>query len=104
MTTEQKHSTYLSEAESRLRQLPPEKLRVAVAILAYLQKTQESEATEKLLLNIPDFAEFFREIEENEDKLENTASNQIASDEEVWQAYLVVEKKWEEVFRRLADS
>ncbi|MBX9254400.1 hypothetical protein H1Q63_10670 [Desmonostoc muscorum CCALA 125] len=104
MTTEQKHSTYLSEAESRLRQLPPEKLRVAVAILAYLQKTQESEATEKLLLNIPDFTEFFREIEENEDKLENTASNEIASDEEVWQAYLVVEKKWEEVFRRLADS
>ncbi|MFN6540186.1 MAG: hypothetical protein RM021_028095 [Nostoc sp. EkiNYC01] len=104
MTTEQKHSTYLSEAESRLRQLPPEKLRVAVAILAYLQKTQESEATEKLLLNIPDFAQYFREIEQNEDKLENTASNQIASDEEVWQAYLVVEKKWEEVFRRLADS
>ncbi|MCF2147431.1 hypothetical protein IQ276_013590 [Desmonostoc muscorum LEGE 12446] len=104
MTTEQKHSTYLSEAESRLRQLPPEKLRVAVAILAYLQKTQENEATEKLLLNIPDFAEYFREIEQNEHKLENTASNQIASDEEVWQAYLVVEKKWEEVFRRLADS
>ncbi len=41
MTTEQKHSTYLSEAESRLRQLPPEKLRVAAAIIAYLHKTQE---------------------------------------------------------------
>ena len=104
MATEQKHSTYLSEAESRLRQLPPEKLRVAVAIIAYLQKTEESEATEKLLLNIPDFAESWREIAQNEDELENTASNQIASDEEVWQAYLLVEKKWEEVFRRLADS
>ncbi|MEH2057086.1 MAG: hypothetical protein V7K97_13170 [Nostoc sp.] len=104
MATEQKHSTYLSEAESRLRQLSPEKLPVAVAIIAYLQKTESSEATEKLLLNIPDFAEYFREIEQNEDELQNTPSNQIASDEEVWQAYLAVEKKWEEVFRHLADS
>ncbi len=104
MATEQKHSTYLSEAESRLRQLPLEKLRVAVAIITYLQQTEESEATEKLLLNIPDFAKSFREMEQSEDQLENTTSNQIASDEEVWQAYLVVEKKWEEVFRRLADS
>jgi hypothetical protein len=104
MATEQKHSTYLSEAESRLRQLSLEKLRVAVAIIAYLQKTEESEATEKLLLNIPDFAASLGEMEQSEDKLENTASNQIASDEEVWQAYLAVEKKWEEVFRRLADS
>ncbi|PHM10418.1 hypothetical protein [Nostoc sp. 'Peltigera malacea cyanobiont' DB3992] len=104
MATEQKHSNYLSEAESRLRQLSLEKLRVAVAIIAYLQKIEESEATEKILLNIPDFAEYFREIEQNEDKLENTASNQIASDEEAWQAYLAVEKKWEEVFIQLADS
>jgi|GEM_PF-2563986 transcription antitermination factor NusA-like protein len=104
MATEEKHSTYLSEAESRLRQLPPEKLRVAVAIIAYLQKTEETEATEKLLLNIPNFAESFREIEQNENKLENTASNQIASDEEVWQAYLASKQKWQEVYRRLADS
>ncbi|BBD65105.1 hypothetical protein NIES4072_12300 [Nostoc commune NIES-4072] len=104
MATEQKHSTYLSEAESRLRQLSIEKLRLAVAFLTYLQETEEKEVTEKVLLNIPDFAQFFREIEQNEDKLENTASNQIASDEEVWQAYLAVEKKWEEVFRRLANS
>ena len=104
MATEQKHSTYLSEAESRLRQLSLEKLRVAVAIIAYLQKTEESEATEKLLLNIPGFAESLGEMEQSEDKLENTALNQIASDEEVWEAYLAVEKKWEEVFRRLADS
>jgi len=86
-----------------LRQLPAEKLRVAVAMIAYLQKTEESEATEKLLLNIPDFAEYFREIEQNEDELQNTPSK-IASDEEVLQAYLAVEKKWEEVFRHLADS
>ncbi|MHC0064561.1 hypothetical protein ACWATR_16940 [Nostoc sp. UIC 10890] len=98
MATEQKHSNYLSEAESHLRQLSPEKLRIVVAIIAYLQKTEESEATEKLL-NIPDFAEYFREFEQNDDKLEN-----IASDEEVLHAYLEVEKKWEEVFRRLADS
>ncbi|WP_445630683.1 hypothetical protein [Nostoc sp. DSM 114167] len=104
MATEQKHSTYLSEAESRLRQLSIEKLRLAVAFLAYLQETEENEVTEKVLLNIPDFAQSFREIEQNEDKLENTASNQIASDEEVWQAYLAVEKKWEEVFLQLADS
>ncbi|MGV0105889.1 DUF2281 domain-containing protein [Nostoc sp. DSM 114160] len=104
MATEQKHSTYLSEAESRLRQLSIEKLRLAVAFLAYLQETEENEVTEKVLLNIPDFAQSFREIEQNEDKLENTASNRVASDEEVWQAYLAVEKKWEEVFLQLADS
>ncbi|MEH2074975.1 MAG: hypothetical protein V7K57_11375 [Nostoc sp.] len=104
MATEQKHSTYLSKAESRLRQLPPEKLRVAIAMIAYLQKTEESEATEKLLLNIPNFAEFFREIEQDEDKLESTASIQIASDEEVWQAYLASKQKWQEVYCRLADS
>jgi hypothetical protein len=104
MATEQNHSTYLSEAGSRLRQLSIEKLRLAVAFLAYLQETEENEVTEKVLLNIPDFAQSFREIEQNEGKLENTASNQIASDEDVWQAYLAVEKKWEEVFRRLADS
>ena len=104
MATDQKHSNYLSEAESRLRQLSPEKLRVAVAIIAYLQKIQETEATEKILLNIPDFAEYFREIEQSEDKLENTPSNQIASDEEVWQAYLASKQKWQEVYRRLADS
>jgi hypothetical protein len=104
MAAEQKHSNYLSEAESCLRQLTPEKLRLAVAIIAYLQKTEESEATKNLLLNIPDLAESYREIEQNEDKLETTTSNSIASDQEVWQAYLLVEKKWEEVFRRLADS
>ncbi|MDZ7950130.1 hypothetical protein [Nostoc sp. DedQUE09] len=104
MATEQKHSNYLSEAESRLRQLSLEKLRVAVAIIAYLQKIEQNEAIDKILLNIPDFAKYLREIEQNEDKLENTASNQIASDEEVWQAYLAVEKKWEEVFLQLADS
>ncbi|AVH70274.1 hypothetical protein [Nostoc sp. 'Lobaria pulmonaria (5183) cyanobiont'] len=104
MATEQKHSNYLSEAESRLRKLSREKLRVAVAIIAYLQKIEENEASEKILLNIPDFAKYLREIAQNEDKLENTASNHIASDEEVWQAYLAVEKEWEEVFLKLADS
>lgn len=104
MLSEQKHSIYLSEAENRLRQLSLEKLRVAVAILAYLQETEKSEVTEKLFLNIPGFSEYLPETEKSEDKLENTTSSQIASDEEVWQAYLAVEQKWEEVFRRLADS
>ncbi|MCW5315818.1 hypothetical protein GTQ43_18975 [Nostoc sp. KVJ3] len=104
MATEQKHSIYLSEAESRLRQLSIEKLRLAVAFLAYLQKTEEKEVTEKVLLNIPDFAQSFRDIEQKEDKLENTPSNQIASDEEVWHAYLASKQKWQEVYRRLADS
>ncbi|MFN6462043.1 MAG: hypothetical protein RMZ41_009370 [Nostoc sp. DedVER02] len=104
MATEQKHSIYLSEAESHLRQLSIEKLRLAVVFLAYLQETEEKEVTEKVLSNIPDFAQSFREIEQNEDKLENTASSQIASDEEVWQAYLASKQKWQEVYRRLADS
>ncbi|WP_196511347.1 hypothetical protein [Nostoc sp. NZL] len=104
MAIEQKHSIYLSEAESRLRQLSIEKLRLAVAFLAYLQETEEKQVTEKVLLNIPDFAQSFREIDQKEDKLENTSSNQIASDEEVWQAYLASKQKWQEVYRRLADS
>ncbi|MEH2286697.1 hypothetical protein [Nostoc sp.] len=104
MATEQKHSNYLLEAESHLRQLSIEKLRLAVAFLAYLQETEENEVTEKVLLNIHDFAQSFREIGQNEDKLENTASNRIASDEEVWQAYLASKQKWQEVYRRLADS
>jgi hypothetical protein len=39
----------LSEAEERLRNLSPERLRVASDFLAYLQEREESEATEELL-------------------------------------------------------
>lgn len=103
MVAEQKHSSYLSEAESRLRQLSPERLRVAVAFLTYLQETAENEVTEKLL-SIPAFAASFRATENSKEQLGDVTSNQIAEDDEVWQAYLASEKKWEEVYRRLADS
>ncbi|MBW4559609.1 MAG: hypothetical protein KME32_00375 [Mojavia pulchra JT2-VF2] len=103
MLGEQKHNNYLSEAESRLRQLSPERLRVAVAFLAYLQETTENHVKEELM-SIPGFAASFHNTEKSQDKLEETASNQFAEDAEVWQAYLASEKKWEEVYRRLADS
>ena len=103
MVAEQKHSSYLSQAESRLRQLSPERLRVAVAFLTYLQETAENKVTEELL-TIPGFAASFYDTENNKEQLGNTTSNQIAEDDEVWRAYLASEKKWEEVYRRLADS
>ncbi|OUL37560.1 hypothetical protein BV372_00930 [Nostoc sp. T09] len=103
MTTEQKHSSYLLEAENRLRQLSPERLRVAVAFLAYLQATAENQVSEELL-SIPGFAASFRETENSKEKLGDTTLNVTAEDDEVWQAYLASEKKWQEVYRRLADS
>ncbi|MBD2210828.1 hypothetical protein H6G27_13185 [Nostoc linckia FACHB-104] len=103
MAAEQKQSIYLSEAESRLRQLSPDRLRVAVAFLAYLQETAETKVTEELL-SIPGFAASFLETENSKEQLGDTTSNQIAEDDEVWQAYLASEKKWEEVYRRLANS
>ena len=48
----------LAEAESRLRSLPPERLRVANDFLAYLQERDENEATAELL-SIPGLEEAF---------------------------------------------
>ena len=39
----------LAEAQDRLRNLTPERLRVANDFLAYLQEREENEATEELL-------------------------------------------------------
>jgi len=50
----------LHQAEKRLRQLSPERLRVASDFLAYLQEREENEATEELL-KIPGFEEELRE-------------------------------------------
>ena len=47
-----------SEASKRLRNLSPERLRVANDFLAYLQEREESEATRELL-RIPGFEEAF---------------------------------------------
>ncbi|MFB2893657.1 hypothetical protein ACE1CI_12165 [Aerosakkonemataceae cyanobacterium BLCC-F50] len=66
METEQQDITLLKEAERRLHQLSPDRLRVAVDFLAYLQEREENEATEELL-SIPGFTEAFREaVEEAE--------------------------------------
>ena len=46
----------LIEAQDRLRNLTPERLRVANDFLAYLQEREENEATEELLA-IPGFEE-----------------------------------------------
>jgi len=51
------------EAECRLRVLSPERLKVAVDFLAYLEERESSEATEELLL-IPGFEEAFRKAVE----------------------------------------
>ena len=51
-------TTLRSEASKRLRNLSPERLRVANNFLAYLQEREESEATRELL-GIPGFEESF---------------------------------------------
>ncbi|MCL1474390.1 hypothetical protein [Argonema antarcticum] len=63
METEQKDITLLEEAERRLHQLSPERLRVAVDFLAYLQEREENEATEELL-SIPGFEDELREAQQ----------------------------------------
>lgn len=103
MAAEQKHSHYILEAESRLRQLSPEKLQLALAFLAYLQETAENEIQEKLV-NIPGFAASLSETNNSKEKVGDTQSNLIAEDAEVWQAYLASKQKWQEVYHRLADS
>jgi hypothetical protein len=50
----------LQDAESRLRRLSPERLRVVSDFLAYLEEREENEATAELL-NIPGFESAFRE-------------------------------------------
>lgn len=52
-------TSLLTEASKRLRNLSPERLRVANDFLAYLQEREESEATQELL-NIAGFEEAFR--------------------------------------------
>ena len=56
----------LAEAESRLRSLSPERLRVANDFLAYLQEREESEATAELL-SIPGLEEAFQRAVEQAD-------------------------------------
>ncbi|MCU0548394.1 MAG: hypothetical protein MUC48_03515 [Leptolyngbya sp. Prado105] len=54
----------LHQAEKRLKQLSPERLRVASDFLAYLQEREENEATEELL-TIPGIeAEFLEALQE----------------------------------------
>ena len=131
MAVEQKQSTLLEEAQSRLSQLSPEQLQVAVAILAYLQETEENKATQELS-SIPGLAASFREavqkkeiqplnaqeqatvksnnnkVEERIQDLQDTMTekgvNLTAEDLEGLRSYLVTKPQWEEVYRRLANS
>lgn len=119
MAVEQKQSTLLEEAQSRLSQLSPEQLQVAVAILAYLQETEENKATQELS-SIPGLAASFRaqeqatmksnnnkveeRIQDLQDKMTDKGVNLTAEDLEGLRSYLVTKPQWEEVYRRLANS
>ena len=61
-----KTTSILAEAERCLRNLSPERLRVANDFLASLQEREESEATAELL-SIPGFGEAFRHAVEQAD-------------------------------------
>ena len=66
MEPRQENIALIEEAERRLHQLSPERLRVAVDFLAYLQEREENEATEELL-SIPGFEDDFREAVQQAD-------------------------------------
>ena len=66
MDLRQEDIALLKEAERRLRQLSPERLRVAGDFLAYLQEREENEATEELL-SLPGFEEAFHEAVQQAD-------------------------------------
>ncbi|MFN6566512.1 hypothetical protein [Dendronalium sp. ChiSLP03b] len=55
-------------------------------------------------MSIPGLAASLSETNNSKDKVGDTASNLIAEDAEVWQAYLASKQKWQEVYRRFADS
>ncbi len=58
-------TSLLTEASKRLRNLSPERLRVANDFLAYLQEREESEATQELL-NIAGLEAFRRALTQAE--------------------------------------
>ena len=64
MESAQETINLLQEAEKRLRQLSPERLRVASDFLAYLEDREVNEATQELL-NIPGLeAAFIEAVQE----------------------------------------
>jgi hypothetical protein len=67
------------EAEGRLRALSPERLRVAVDFLTYLEERESSEATEELL-HISGFEEASREATEQAAKGEIVRFEDICRD------------------------
>jgi hypothetical protein len=72
-------SATLTEAERRLRNLSPERLRVANDFLAYLQEREENEATAELL-SIPGFEAAFRRTVQQVEKGEVVRFEDIRRD------------------------
>lgn len=101
MEVELKQNNLLEVAYKHLNKLSLEKLELAVALLSHLQAADEDEITK--LLNIPGFV-VAQQNTETQQQPENTNSTHIADSESMWEAYLEIEKQWEEVFYRLADS
>lgn len=69
----------LVEAEDRLRNLTPERLRVANDFLAYLQEREENEATEELLA-IPGFEQALQHAIAQADSGDTTRFEDIRRD------------------------
>ncbi|MBW4599132.1 MAG: hypothetical protein KME29_05805 [Calothrix sp. FI2-JRJ7] len=101
MEVELKQNNLLEVAYKHLNELSLEKLELAVALLSHLQAADADEITK--LLNIPGFV-VARQNTETQQQPENTNSAHIADSEQVWEAYLASKHKWQEVYRRLADS
>ena len=58
--TNKDRESLLELAQSHLRQISLDRLRVAIDFLAYLEEREENEATQELL-DLPEFEQMFRE-------------------------------------------
>ena len=79
MESTQETVDLLKEAEKRLRQLSPERLRVASDFLAYLEDREINEATQELL-NIPGLEAAFLEAVREADAGEVVSFESIRRD------------------------
>lgn len=79
MESTQETVDLLQEAEKRLRQLSPERLRVASDFLAYLEDREINEATQELL-NIPGLEAAFLEAVREADAGEVVSFESIRRD------------------------
>lgn len=69
-----------------------------------VRKQLDLQAGDRLILTITEDRTLQLVSVEHQKQLDNNSTVVMASDDEVWTAYLETEEEWEEVYRRLANS